>query len=77
MNMVALLDMGRPIRATLEKYAPTLQQLPDQALRDFAEITAAFAQDLRAEVSRREDEEAAKREASMEATYGTQPPEVP
>jgi hypothetical protein len=45
--------MSRAIRETIETYAPTLQELPDEIVKDFATIVSAFAGDLKAEMERR------------------------
>lgn len=46
-------DMSRAIRMEVERHAPTLTELPDEVLNDFAMISSAWAEDLRGEVARR------------------------
>lgn len=53
--MSAIAEMSRAIRTTIERYAPTLKELDDETLSDFALITNAFAMDIRDEYDRRRD----------------------
>lgn len=53
--MSAMADMSRAIRVTIQQHAPTLQELDDGTLKDFADIVGAFAMDLREEVNLRRD----------------------
>lgn len=51
--MSAMTEMSRAIRLTMQRYADTLGELPDDVLADFAEIIYAFNADLRDELRRR------------------------
>lgn len=46
-------DMSRAIRHELQEHGPTLQDVPDEILRDLVQIVGAFHLDLREEYERR------------------------
>jgi hypothetical protein len=46
-------DMSRAIRHELEEYGPTLREIPDETLTEFAEILGALFYDLVGEKERR------------------------
>jgi hypothetical protein len=46
-------DMSRAIRHELQEHGPTLQDVPDEVLRDLVQVVGAFALDLREELERR------------------------
>ena len=46
-------DMSRAIRHELQEFGPTLQDIPDEPLREITEIVGAFFYDLVGEQDRR------------------------
>lgn len=56
MTWAPMTVMSRAIRRTVEEYAPTLKELPNDVLNDFVQIVGAYYFDLKGEQERRQKE---------------------
>jgi hypothetical protein len=49
-------DVARAIRLELQRYGPTLKDIPTPELKEIAQIVTAFSYDLKGELATREEE---------------------